>query len=249
MINDDLIRLDVLCTQKSLVKSRTLAKKLIEAGAVTVNGKIIKKPAELVSANSALTVAKTEETEFVSRGGLKLKHALSVFGISVEGVTALDIGASTGGFTDCLLKHGAHKVYAVDVGTSQLAEELRANSKVVSIENTNARYMNSETVSGTVFDIAVADVSFISQTLIYDAVAPLLKKGAPFITLVKPQFEAGRAALDKNGIVRDARVYARVRDKIADSASKSGFKLAGYTDSSITGGDGNKEFLALLIRI
>ena len=235
-----MLRLDVALAERGLSPSRQKAKALIEAGAVTLNGQIVQKASAAVTEEDILSVLETPR--FVSRAGDKLRHALDIFEIDPTGLTALDVGASTGGFTDCLLQCGAAKVYAVDVGHGQLAPSLAQDSRVVSQEGLNARILTPELLGESV-PLAVMDVSFISQKLVLPAVAGCLLPGGVLITLVKPQFEAGRADIGKGGIVRDQKVHERVLQEIAEFGAALGLTLLGRTDSPISGGDGNREFL------
>ena len=238
-------RLDVLCVTLGISESRTKSKNLILEGKVTVNGKVVTKPSELVDENASVFATFSEET-FVSRGAFKLKHALSQFNIDVNSKIAVDIGASTGGFTEVLLKNGASKIYAIDVGTNQLHPKIKASPYVVSMEKTNARELKKDDFFEAV-DIVVMDVSFISQTLIYPAVSRILEKNGIFISLVKPQFEVGKENIGKGGIVKNEKLYISLKDKIHSEALKYGLELLGYIPSPIEGGDGNKEFLAYFI--
>ncbi len=240
------MRADLLLYRKGIAKSRENAKKLILAGAVSINGKTISKPSEDFNEDAAVTLTESSVNKYVGRGGLKLEHALESFNISVEGFTALDIGASTGGFTDCLLQHGAVKVYAVDVGSNQLAPSLLSDKRVISIEKCNAR----EPISALneLCDIAVMDVSFISQTLLYQTVYTHLKSGGIFISLIKPQFEAGRENISSGGIVKDEKIHRIIIEKIKASAAQCGFEMTSLTTSPIKGGDGNTEYLASFIK-
>ena len=241
------MRLDLYLTENGFFKSRSKAQAAISAGNVSVNGKTVSKPSFDIVGDEAITV--TENERFVSRAGEKLFHALNEFNIDVNGMTALDIGASTGGFTDCLLQNGAKKVFALDVGTAQLDERLRSDSRVTVMENFNARYAKREDFDEAI-DIIVMDVSFISQTLIYPACEDILPSGKMMITLIKPQFEAGKSHIGKGGIVhdKDGRIIKEILEKIDGNASNFGFTRVSITDSPIAGGDGNKEYLALFIR-
>jgi 23S rRNA (cytidine1920-2'-O)/16S rRNA (cytidine1409-2'-O)-methyltransferase len=241
------MRLDMLLTEKGFFQSRSKAQAAISAGLVKVNGVTAEKASLAVNGDEEISVTATER--FVSRAGEKLQRALEHFGIDVKGVTALDIGASTGGFTDCLLQNGAKKVYSLDVGSAQLDQRLRSDERVCVIENFNARYAKKEDFADAI-DMIVMDVSFISQTLIYPACSDILANGKYMITLVKPQFEAGKSNIGKGGIVhdRDGRIIKEILSKIDESASSIGFTRLGVTDSPIKGGDGNNEYLALFVR-
>lgn len=236
------MRLDVYLAENGYVTSRTEAKKFISAGGVKVNGKIITKSSADVDGSVNIEVD-TGLKKYVSRGGLKLEAALLSFGVSPEGKKAIDIGASSGGFTDCLLKFGASHVIAVDSGTDQLASSLRNHERVTSLENFNARYMKPDDFE-YLADIAVMDVSFISATYLmkplYDSLAP----NADFICLIKPQFEVGRANIGKGGIVKDEKARENAKKTVIDFARSIGFDCLGTIVSPIEGGDGNIEFLA-----
>lgn len=239
------MRLDLYLAEKGYARSRTHAVSLIKDGLVVVNGKTATKPAADVVENDTITVTEPE-IAFVSRGGLKLNGILETLQLDVTGLFCADIGASTGGFTDCLLKRGAAQVVAVDAGSGQLAESLRTDPRVINIENCNARYMTEETVFCKK-DLVVADVSFISQTLLIPAIAGILKPGGRYICLVKPQFECGREALNKNGIVRDKKFHLSALRKVYASLRDAGLNPTAVLPSSIQGGDGNHEFLFLSV--
>ena len=238
------IRADKLLYIKGLCKSRSAAQALIAEGKVLYNGKLIYKPSEPLDENGDITV--TEEQKYVSRGGYKLEGALNKFKIDVTGDICIDIGASTGGFTDCLLQHGAKKVYAIDAGHGQLDGSLLIDDRIINIENFNARELDVNT-TGELCDTAVMDVSFISQTLLHKNVYGVLKDGGKFITLIKPQFEAGRENVNKRGIAAESS-YEAVKNKVIASAEKCGFKLIDIDTSVIKGGDGNTEFIAYFIK-
>ena len=241
------MRLDLFLTENGFFKSRSKAQAAINSGNVTVNGIKATKASLDVSGDEDITVTDTER--FVSRAGEKLFHAINEFGIDVKGMTALDIGASTGGFTDCLLQNGAKRVYSLDVGTAQLDEALRNDERVTVMENFNARYAKRDDFD-TDIDIIVMDVSFISQTLIYPACEDILSSGKKMITLIKPQFEAGKKHIGKGGIVhdKDGKIIKEIIEKLDASATHFGFTRTAVTDSPIVGGDGNKEYLALFIK-
>ena len=236
------MRLDLFLADNSYVDSRTDAKNFILAGGVTVNGKIIKKPSFDVDGSESISVDKSSK-KYVSRGGLKLEAALDSFSIDIEGLKAIDIGASSGGFTDCLLKRGAISVIAVDSGSGQLAESIRLDPRVTVFENFNARYM-SEASFDYRPDFAVMDVSFISAKLIFPAVYSVLSENGGFVCLIKPQFEVGRQGLNKNGIVKNDSLRERAVEDVTDYAVYLGFELVGLIKSPIIGGDGNIEYLA-----
>ena len=240
------MRIDVYLAESGLVSSRTEAKRFIDEGAVYVNGKQMSKSSFDVDGSEEITVDKSVK-EFVSRGGVKLKGALLEFHIDVSGKLCLDVGASSGGFTDCLLKSGATHVIAVDSGSGQLNESIRRDDRVTVFENYNARYMKSDDLEYSP-SLAVMDVSFISATYIIPAVYDVLADGGEFVCLIKPQFEVGRANLGKGGIVKDSKARADAVKKVTDFATGCGFKVKGITQSTIKGGDGNIEFLAHFVK-
>lgn len=240
------MRIDKYLFEMGYFQSRQAAKDHIEAGLVSINGKTDVKPSLEVDDQTEIKVI-GKLHEFVSRGGLKLKAALELFEIDVKDKNAVDIGASTGGFTDCLLQKGAALVYAIDSGKDQLAKQLREDARVRSFESTNARYLTKETY-GMQFDIAVMDVSFISQTLLYSSVSNLLLPSGIFVSLVKPQFEAGKKNIGKGGIVKDASVYKEVFKNVCDRAYENSLVCKQIIPSPILGKDGNREFLAYFIK-
>lgn len=225
--------------------SRQRGRYLIEGGQVTVDGKVCTKPSFDVEGRNVEIVG--EDIPYVSRGGLKLEEALARFSVDVSGRIAVDIGSSTGGFTDCLLQKGAKEVFAVDSGSNQLHPELRKDPRVHVMENFNARALTFEHI-GKKVDIAVMDVSFISQSLLYTAVSSVLEDDGVFISLIKPQFEAGRAALNKKGIVSDKSCHHRVIKELAELAKSYSLFMVALTSSPITGGDGNREYLAMFVK-
>jgi 23S rRNA (cytidine1920-2'-O)/16S rRNA (cytidine1409-2'-O)-methyltransferase len=235
------LRADHLMVSRGLAESRTRAQSLIMAGAVFSGERKLAKAGEMLAEDAPLDV-RGKDHPWVSRGGIKLDHGLMHFGFDVSGAIALDVGSSTGGFTDVLLSRGAAKVYAVDVGTNQLAWKLRQDPRVVVLEQTNARYLTSEQVRDPV-DIVVCDASFISLAKVLEAPLKLAKAGAKLIALVKPQFEAGREEVGKGGVVRDPEVHERVCEAAADWVASQGWKSLGVTESPITGPEGNVEFL------
>ena len=240
------MRADVFLFTHGFAESRSQAAVLIGNG-VYISGKKIPKPSFIIPDDTPAHAVNIEKKlPFVSRGGLKLESALIAFHLEVAGFCVLDIGASTGGFTDCLLRYGADFVYALDVGHGQLAPSLAADPRVENIEGCNARYMAPSLFSRHI-DMAVTDISFISQKLIYGAVRGLLDDGAPFVSLIKPQFEAGRENIGKGGIVKDPRVHESVIRDIRESALASGLAMRGICPSPIAGGDGNREYTALFI--
>jgi 23S rRNA (cytidine1920-2'-O)/16S rRNA (cytidine1409-2'-O)-methyltransferase len=234
------VRLDVLLVARGLAASRERAVALVLSGVVLVNGQPVQKAGAPVSENAEITL-KEPDHPYVGRGGIKLAHALDAFGVGVAGREALDIGASTGGFTDVLLKRGAARVVAFDVGHGQLDWGLRNDPRVVVIERANARNLEPSHLPGLV-DIVTIDVSFISLRHIFPRVPPLLRDGAHVIALVKPQFEAGRGEVGKKGVVRDPLVQRRVVDEAAHAAAEVGLDRVAMTESPITGDTGNREF-------
>lgn len=228
--------------EKNLASSRTDAKNLITSGKVSVNGKIVTKPSFDVLGDEAIEVD-TSEKKYVSRGGLKLEGALDVFKIDVKDRLAIDVGASSGGFTDCLLQRGASHVIAVDSGYGQLVTSLRGDSRVTVIENYNARYMKPQDFEYSP-DIAVMDVSFISVTLIIPSLVNCLSVSADFVCLIKPQFEVGRSGLGKGGIVKSESLRRGAVDKVLSLCRSIGLNCLGVIESPIKGGDGNVEYLA-----
>ena len=236
-------RLDILLTEKGLAKSRTSAAALIKEGSVTVNGNVAGKPSELCEDTDSISVSESSGlTRYVGRGGLKLETALEAFGISPLGSVCLDIGASTGGFTDCMLQNGAKRVYAVDVGTSQLAEKLRADSRVISLENLDIRLADESLIPEKAGFIA-ADVSFISLKQVIPAIPRFAAEKAVCALLIKPQFELGRVKLGKSGVVKDPKLQKKAVDDVCCFAAQLGFSDIRTVPSKITGGDGNREFL------
>ena len=234
-------RLDVLLLENGLFDSREKARAAIMEGLIYVNGALSDKPGTPVKDDAAIEI-RGELCPYVSRGGWKLQKALDVFGIDPKGFVCLDIGSSTGGFTDCLLQRGASKVYALDVGTNQLAYKLRIDERVVCMEKTNFRTLDTSAFPEKV-DLAVTDVSFISLMHIFPNAAALLKDGCSMTALIKPQFEAGREQVGKKGIVRDPSVHEEVINKVIGYAYESGFSVQGLDHSPITGTTGNIEFL------
>jgi 23S rRNA (cytidine1920-2'-O)/16S rRNA (cytidine1409-2'-O)-methyltransferase len=222
-----------------LVESRQKAQALILAGKVFVDGQRSDKPGRLVAPENVIQVE--EPLRYVSRGGLKLEAALKHFQVDITGRVCLDVGTSTGGFTDCLLQHGALRVHAVDTGSGQIDWKLRTDPRVVLHERTNARYLTLETI-GEQVEVIACDVSFISVTLLLPALTPLLAPGGDCLILIKPQFEAGREAVGKGGIVRDPLVHRAVCEKVSKVLEDLGFTHA-LTDSPILGAEGNREFL------
>lgn len=236
-------RIDVLLVEQGFYDSREKAKAAIMAGLVLANEERIEKPGMKVLRSSVLRV-KGALHPYVSRGGLKLEKALKQFGIDLTGRTMLDIGSSTGGFTDCALQNGASHVYAIDVGHNQLDWSLRNDERVTVMEQTNFRYMTPPDLQGPVPDFASIDVSFISLKIILPPLMALLNRPADIAALIKPQFEAGREKVGKSGVVRESAVHKEVLVNVLSMASDLGYKLEGLTFSPITGGEGNIEFLA-----
>lgn len=239
------MRLDLYLQEQGLTPTRSRAKEEILAAHVTVNGVTVTKPAYSVEEGD--TVALVDALRYVSRGGLKLEAALSAFSLSCEGLTVLDVGASSGGFTDCALQHGAALVIAVDSGKDQLVKALKDNPAVHSIEGYNARYMKPADLPCRP-DMAVMDVSFISQTLLHPAIFSVLSEGGVLISLIKPQFEVGRSEIGKGGIVRSERAREAACARVIASAEAVGFTFVSRIPSPITGGDGNCEYLAYFIK-
>lgn len=237
-------RLDILLVQQGLAGSRELAKAYIMAGNVYVDGQKEDKAGTKVAVTAALTV-KGNQMKYVSRGGYKLEKAMEVFGIRLDGKICLDIGASTGGFTDCMLQNGASKVYAIDVGYGQFAWKLRNDERVVCLEKTNVRYVTREQVPDA-GDFASVDVSFISLTKVLPAVLGVLGEAGQLVCLIKPQFEAGREKVGKKGVVRDSRVHREVIEKIVAYASTQNLGILGLDFSPIKGPEGNIEYLIYL---
>lgn len=235
------IRADVLLVERGLAETRSKAQALILSGNVYSGDKRVDKAGDQLKPDAPLEV-KGKEHPWVSRGGMKLDHGLSHFGFDVTGMTGLDVGSSTGGFTDVLLERGADKVFAIDVGTNQLAWKLRNDPRVIVHEQTNARHLTDEIVTEAP-DIVVCDASFIALHKVLDAALDLAKPGARLVALVKPQFEAGRAEVGKGGVVRDPEVHQRVCDEAADWVRSKGWRVLGIETSPITGPEGNVEFL------
>lgn len=235
------MRLDQALFKRGLTKSRTRARQLIELGYVEADGAVVRKPSFEVDENTELVV-RGEDHPFVGRGGVKLEAALENFGIDPAGRICADIGASTGGFTDCLLRRGAEKVYAVDAGHGQLDPALREDGRVVNLEGINARFLSPEEISEPC-SLVVLDLSFISQTIVLPAVKTVLAPDADYIGLVKPQFECGREALSKNGIVKDPKQHRNAVRRVAAALDGIGMGVLGLMRSPIPGGDGNAEFL------
>lgn len=238
------MRADKFLFEKGLAKSRSHAAALIKDG-VRAGEKRIEKPSQDIDENTPICEIKIENpSKYVSRGGIKLEAAIFSFQPEIQNKVALDLGASTGGFTDCLLQNGASRVYAVDVGHGQLDQGLLKNPKVRSLEGTNARTLTPE-MTGELCDLAVSDLSFISQALIYPAVRANVKTGGIFISLIKPQFEAGKENIGKGGIVRDRKIHIKVIENLFRTAEEEDLYPEALIASPIEGGDGNREYLAL----
>ena len=239
-------RVDRLLVEKGLAPTRTRAQALVMAGRVLAGERRVEKPSETFPPDAPLRVRGGDDpaARYVGRGGLKLEKALQEFRVDPAGFACLDVGASTGGFTDCLLQHGARRVVAVDVGHNQIDWRLRTDPRVEVREGVNARHLRAEEF-GERFDLATMDVSFISATKVLPAVVPLLKADGRVVVLVKPQFEVGKGEVGKGGIVRDPAQHARVVEEVNAAAHSLGLTVVGVTDSPITGADGNREFLAL----
>ncbi len=237
-------RLDVLLVKQGLASSREKAKATIMAGLVLANGQRLDKPGIELPENTKLEL-KGELLPYVSRGGLKLEKALKVFPVSLQNAVVADIGASTGGFTDCALQHGAEKVYAIDVGYGQLDWKLRTDPRVVCMERVNARYLTKTSLPERV-DFVVCDVAFISVTKIFSAMDEILQDEGQILTLIKPQFESGREHIGKKGVVKDPQVHQEVLKKVLDEAENHGFTVKDLDYSPIRGPEGNIEYLAWL---
>ncbi len=237
-------RIDKLLVDRGLAHSRTKAQALVMAGAVLVDEQLVAKPSELFPTKANIRIKADAQSRYVGRGGVKLEAALREFQIDVSGFVCLDVGASTGGFTDCLLQHGALKVIAVDVGHNQIDWKLRNDRRVDVREGVNARYLTPNDLDDE-FDLITIDVSFISATKILPALVPLLNANGCVITLIKPQFEVGKGEVGKGGIVKDSAQHHRVIAEVNASAESLGLRVAGVIESPIKGADGNVEFLAL----
>ncbi len=240
------VRIDLLLVDRGLVESRERGQAMILAGQVLVNGEKQDKAGSRVPEDADIRIL-GEQLRYVSRGGLKLEAALREYAVDVHGKTALDVGASTGGFTDCLLRHGAGKVYAVDVGYGQIAWKLRQDPRVIIIERVNIRHIDPALIPEPI-DIAVIDVSFISLQKVVPSVLQFLKPGAEIIALIKPQFEVGKGQVGKGGIVRDEGARADAVEKVAAFFREKGLEVKGVVPSPITGQDGNLEFLIHALR-
>ncbi|HEU4963658.1 MAG TPA: TlyA family RNA methyltransferase [Bacilli bacterium] len=240
-------RLDVLLVDKGLYDSREQAKRAIMAGLVFVDGERSDKAGTKIKTDATITV-KGDLHPYVSRGGLKLEKAIAAFDVSLQDKVVMDVGASTGGFSDCALQNGARQVYSIDVGYGQLAWKLRNDPRVNVMERTNFRHLKRDDLTGDTPEVAVMDVSFISIRLLLPVIHQMLTEDGFLLTLIKPQFEAGRERVGKNGIVRDPEVHRDVLVHVLGSARAQGFHVQQITFSPITGGDGNIEFLAHLTK-
>ncbi|MBK6749433.1 MAG: TlyA family RNA methyltransferase [Pyrinomonadaceae bacterium] len=241
-------RIDKLLVERGLADSRTKAQALVMAGIVLVNDRRVEKSSESFAIGEVIRIkGESAESKYVGRGGLKLEAALTAFEVDPTGFNCVDIGASTGGFTDCLLQHGAGRVTTIDVGTNQLVWSLRTDPRVDARENVNARSLQPDDFD-TAFDLAVMDVSFISVTKIFASIVPLLTDNGRMIVLIKPQFEVGRGEVGKGGIVRESDKHERVVAEVNSFAESIGLTVKGIIDSPILGAEGNKEFLALYAR-
>lgn len=234
-------RIDSLLVKKGLCKSRERAKGLIKAGGVQADGRQVKKPSEEFEEHIEIILTK-QDIGFVGRGGLKLEGAIEQFKINLAGRTAADLGASTGGFTQCMLEHGTKKVFAVDVGHGQLDKSLVEDSRVVNLEGINVRNLTAD-LFGEKIDFVSADLSFISLRLILPVLAEVFEKDCEFVLLIKPQFEVGRKFVGKGGIVKDKKAVKSAVEQIFSDFALLGFEVCGFAESPITGGDGNKEYL------
>lgn len=251
MTSPSLTRADMLAVTHHLAHSRSQAQRLIAAGLVQwrldsdSHWQTVTKANQSLSVHALLQLQQAGETQYVSRGGVKLAEAIKHSGVSVSGLACLDIGQSTGGFTDCLLQHGATRVVGVDVGHSQLHPQLRQDPRVIYLEKTNARDLPETLLDlnhGQPFAMVVMDVSFISQTLLLSSLSPLVHAGGKALALVKPQFEAGPEHIGKQGLVRDAAVYSLIEQRVKQAWEQAGWTVLDYFPSAITGGDGNHEF-------
>jgi len=242
-------RIDKLLVERGLAESRTKAQALVMAGVVLVGEQRVEKASDQFVIDAPIRVKHADDpaSRYVGRGGLKLEAALREFQLDVNGAVCLDVGASTGGFTDCLLQNGAAKVFAIDVGHNQLDWRLRNNPRVEAREGINARYLQPDDFP-TKFDLAVMDVSFISATMVLPAIVPLMKEDAAIVTLIKPQFEVGRGEVGGGGIVRDPAKRTQAIEKVNEAAVALGLRVAGVIESPIQGAEGNVEFLALYVR-
>jgi len=239
-------RLDILLVEKGFFPTREKAKSAIMAGEILVEGEKVNKSGQRIKTESNISVIK-KETAYVSRGGEKLEKAIKVFNIDVKGKRVIDVGASTGGFTDCLLKIGAKKVYCIDVGYGQLAWKLQKDNRVVVIDRTNIRYLAADKFNN-LFNLSTIDVSFISLDKVLPAVYNLLKEKGEVVALIKPQFEAGREFIQKGGLVKRAEVHQMVIERVCEKAQKIGFSIQGLTFSPLKKTSGNIEYFIYLVK-
>jgi 23S rRNA (cytidine1920-2'-O)/16S rRNA (cytidine1409-2'-O)-methyltransferase len=237
-------RLDKLLVEKGIVQSRERARALIMAGQVAVAGKMIDKPGVQINAEAHLQL-RGKDSPYVSRGGEKLEGAIRTFGIDLKGIVVMDVGASTGGFTDCVLQKGAQKVYAVDVGYGQLAWKLQKDPRVINLERRNIRYLQREEVQDET-DLILIDTSFISIEKFLPSLLRFLKDGGSILSLIKPQFEVGKGEVGKGGVVKDGALHQKVMDRILKFSRELGLKVLGVTESPLLGPKGNKEFFIYL---
>jgi 23S rRNA (cytidine1920-2'-O)/16S rRNA (cytidine1409-2'-O)-methyltransferase len=239
-------RIDKLLVEQGLADSRTKAQAMVMAGVVLVDEQRVEKPSQQFDPTSTIRIKGGDDptSRYVGRGGLKLEAALREFQVNVRGLICLDVGASTGGFTDCLLQHGAAKVVALDVGHNQIDWRLRNDPRVDVREGVNARYLSPEDFAGK-FDLAVMDVSFISAAKVLPAIVPLVVDGGTIVTLIKPQFEVGKGEVGGGGVVRDAAKRTRVVDQVNDAARALGLQVVNVIESPIRGAEGNVEYLAM----
>jgi 23S rRNA (cytidine1920-2'-O)/16S rRNA (cytidine1409-2'-O)-methyltransferase len=239
------MRIDMYLAENGIAQSRTRATDMIKKGLVRVDGKVVTKPSYEIGEGQEISVDKSER-EYVSRAARKLAFAKDYFNISFDGLCAADLGASTGGFCQVMLENGIKKLWAIDIGHGQLHPSIASDARVSVLEGVNARYVTEETI-GQMVDIVTSDLSFISQTLVFDAICTILKPDGIYIGLIKPQFEAGRENIGKGGIVKDKKIHERVIEKVIACANACGLGCTGITSSPILGGDGNREFLACFV--
>jgi 23S rRNA (cytidine1920-2'-O)/16S rRNA (cytidine1409-2'-O)-methyltransferase len=245
------VRADQVLVERGLATSRSQAQRLIASGVRWMERgawKTVAKNGDEIDPDAQIELLDLAEARYVSRGGLKLEGALKQSGVDVAGKACLDVGQSTGGFTDCLLQQGAARVTGVDVGSGQLHENMRNDPRVTTLEKVNARELTAEEVGDEIFDVVVGDLSFISSTLVLPALVPLLKDGGVLLFLVKPQFELQPGQVGKRGIVTDPQMYAVVEKRLRDCCAELGLKVRGWYDSPVTGGDGNREFFVYAIK-
>jgi 23S rRNA (cytidine1920-2'-O)/16S rRNA (cytidine1409-2'-O)-methyltransferase len=237
-------RLDKLLVAKGIVQSRERARALIMAGRVVVEGEVIEKPGAQIHVEAPLQL-RGEDSPYVSRGGGKLEGALKTFGFDPKGMVVMDVGASTGGFTDCILQKGAQKVYTIDVGYGQLAWKLQRDPRVINLERRNIRYLQREEIQEEI-DLILVDTSFISVEKFFPSLLKFLKEGGTILSLIKPQFEVGKGEVGKGGVVRDGSLHQKVIDRISKFSREIGLRVVGVTESPLLGPKGNKEFFIYL---